>query len=386
MPLVPGPWTSGHISDPSAEGQESAHDATEIQPTQRINTHDLPNLDLLRAVAVLSVLLEHSLLAFGVQWIGPWEVGWIGVVGVFLFFVHTSLVLMWSLERKPHTLDFYIRRSFRIYPLAWLAIAITLAFHAPVSGTPTRYFHFAQLPPGWWDRIAGWLLVSNLTRTYYLPLGVFWSLPYEVEMYVFLPLLFFFVRRKFSLWPLLILWALQAAFGVLLFPRRAHSFFLAVPYFLPGIMAYVGFARRRAVLPSWTFPLALLLLWAVFLLHPGWREADFLCLAAGLGLPFFAQIRARWLRTVAHQVAKYSFGIYVMHPFAIVLGVYLLPHRPLSLQVGVILGSTALLAVCAYHGLESPMIRLGSRLARRAERFLESAQVSGLRTRWHKMT
>ena len=72
---------------------------------------DLPNLDLLRACAVVSVVAEHALLAFGIQTVGYWQVRWMGIVGVLLFFLHTTLVLMWSLERRPETLDFYIPRA-----------------------------------------------------------------------------------------------------------------------------------------------------------------------------------------------------------------------------------------------------------------------------------
>src|SRR3974377_2116998 len=104
----------------------------------------LPNLDFVRAVAVLSVVVSHTLVAFRVLIIGNWWVGWIGVVGVFVFFVHTSLVLMWSLGRKQHALDFYIRRVFRIYPLAMLAIAVTLLFHAPVGGNLDSFFVYAE--------------------------------------------------------------------------------------------------------------------------------------------------------------------------------------------------------------------------------------------------
>src|SRR5690242_15749179 len=59
---------------------------------------DSPNLDLLRTLAVLYVVIFHLLLFFektnlGLLWsIGHW--------GVLLFFVHTSLVLMFSLERQ----------------------------------------------------------------------------------------------------------------------------------------------------------------------------------------------------------------------------------------------------------------------------------------------
>ena len=328
---------------------------------------ELPNLDILRACAVISVVAEHILLAFGVQSLGYWQVRWMGVVGVLLFFIHTSLVLMWSLERRPQTLDFYIRRVFRIYPLAVLAIVVTLLFHAPVAGRTEAYFAYAG-PPNFGALMAELLLVPNLFRGY-SAMSVLWSLPFEVEMYVCLPALFFFVQRHLRLWPLVLFWCLEVALCRPLFRGAAYNFFLVIPYFLPGVMAYVGFTRHRAVLPAWLFPPFLLLLWAVFMLHPGWREGDALCLVAGLALPAFHQIRNVMLGRASHLLAKYSYGLYLMHPLAIVLGVYLLPHCPLAVQLTVIVVSLAALSVGAYHAVELPLIRLGSRLAQRAERF-----------------
>jgi len=333
----------------------------------------LPNLDFIRSIAVLSVVVEHTLLAYKVFTLGYWNVAWIGVVGVFIFFVHTSLVLMWSMERKPHTLDFYIRRVFRIYPLVLLAVAVTLLFHAPVNGTPTAYFHYAA-PPGLKS-----ILYACMLWGHYLPVGVMWSLPYEVQMYLGLPVLFFFVRRNFSLWPLLLFWCFIVAICHSAFPGVGHNFFLCIPYFLPGVMAYVGFGRHKAFLPAWSLPLALLLLWSAFMFHPSWRLADLLCLAVGLGLPRFHQITARWLIRASHEIAKYSYGIYLAHPFSIVLGLYLMPHRPLALQLTVILGSLAIFAVAAYHLLEKPMIQIGSRLASRAEQHYEQHELEQYR-------
>lgn len=338
---------------------------------------DLPNLDLLRTLAVLSVVAEHTLLAYRVDRLGPLQVPWLGVVGVFLFFIHTSLVLLWSLERRPHTLDFYIRRIFRIYPLAITAAVITLALHAPVCGSPTAYFHF-QAPSSRSTLLGALLLIPNLIGNY-LPMSVMWSLPYEVEMYVCLPLLFFFLQRNLSLWPLLLFWGLTMAACRTAFPGVAHNFFLVIPYFLPGAMAYVGFSRHRARLPAWLFVPALLVVWAVFLRNPGWRRADGLCLAVGLGLPLFHQIRTLWLQTVSREIAKYSYGLYLAHPFSIVLGLYLLPHRPLPLQLSVMAVSLIAFTVTSFHLIEKPMMRLGSRLAQRAEHRYEQGERGNLR-------
>jgi len=57
------------------------------------------NLDFIRSVAVLAVVLRHILGQFQISSIGPFQVQLLGIYGVMLFFVHTAHVLMFSLER-----------------------------------------------------------------------------------------------------------------------------------------------------------------------------------------------------------------------------------------------------------------------------------------------
>jgi peptidoglycan/LPS O-acetylase OafA/YrhL len=325
-------------------------------------------------MAVISVLAEHLLLALKIYRIGPLQVAWMGVVGVFVFFIHTALVLMWSMERRPHVLDFYIRRVFRIYPLAILAILAVLAFHAPVDGTPSNMFAHPS--------VTLHSLVANLTLTQNLFNGtlfesVMWSLSLEVQMYVLLPALFFYIQRNFAQWPLLILFAL--AIALTFHPPSEPTLISCSPYFLSGAIAYVGYARRKPTLPAWLLPCALLLVSAVFLVRPGFRSASILCLVIGAGLPSFRQIRSITLQRASHTVAKYSYGIYLAHPFAIVLGIYLLPHAPVFVQVTVVVLATAALSVAGYHLVEHPMIRLGSRLAGFAEVRYEQRELAHYR-------
>src|SRR4051794_28964153 len=92
------------------------------------------NLDVLRAVAVLCVLADHVIIAASPP--GNTEWGWLGRAGVLIFFVHTALVLMGSLERLGGTRSgwisrFYVRRAWRIYPLAVSAILLALALGVP---------------------------------------------------------------------------------------------------------------------------------------------------------------------------------------------------------------------------------------------------------------
>jgi peptidoglycan/LPS O-acetylase OafA/YrhL len=322
------------------------------------------NLDLMRSFAILLVLLDHILLAQKITAVGRWQPAWIGVVGVYIFFVHTCLVLMWSLERKPHTVDFYIRRAFRIYPLVLVALTATVLLHAPIGGTPTSYFSYAR--PSGFTFLINSLLMQNVLPTNSTIMGVLWSLPLEVDMYVLLPLLFFFVRKNFSLWPLLLFWGMAAAL-VRPYLENGNHFLTVIPCFLPGVMAYVLFRRSRPRLPAWLFPVFLIVLATLFMLRPSVVASWPMCLALGLGIPFFHQLRFAPIARASHEIAKYSYGMYLGHPFAIVLGFYLLAGRPLWMQLSVTLLAIAAISVAAYHLLERPMINLGAKLAAKAE-------------------
>jgi peptidoglycan/LPS O-acetylase OafA/YrhL len=333
----------------------------------------MPNLDLLRSIAVVLVVVEHTLLAMRIQWIGNWNIAWLGVVGVFMFFVHTSLVLMWSLERKPHVLDFYIRRFFRIYPLSIATILVTLLFHIPTMQNiqgDTFYPAFAAK-----SIVSNILLVQNLGWGGNF-LGVMWTLPLEVDMYFLLPFLFFFVRRNFVLWPLLTLWIATAAYDRANFPPDNNTFAVCIPYFLSGVIAYVLYTKVTPRLPVLLMPLLVIVLLCVFMPWPSWRNGWWLTLTLGLTLPFFRPLRAKWLVSASHHIAKYSYGIYLIHPFCIAFGINLLHEYNLSVRIAAIIVTMALIVIPAYHFLEKPMIDLGARLAARAEKCYEREQVA----------
>ncbi len=336
------------------------------------SARSLPNLDLLRSLAITLVVVDHVALSAGRRQLGPFAAGWIGVSGVFLFFVHTALVLLWSLERKPHTLDFYIRRVFRIYPLALAAIATAALTHAPVGGTVEQWFQ--RTPLNAKVLVSNAFLIQNLTGQPSV-LNVLWSLPLEVQMYVLLPALFFLVRwaghqpayRHRVLALLLLLWGLVVWICAAAFPKTALNLMTAIPLFLPGVMAYVGFNRVRPRLPGWSLPLVLLLLLGVFWLRPSIHYGWALALLVGLLLPFCYQIRGVWAIRSSHAIAKYSYGVYLTHPFALVLGFPCLPGRPFALQLSIALLVTTAGSVAAYHAIEKPLIDLGAALAARLE-------------------
>jgi len=320
-----------------------------------------PNLDVVRSLAVISVVVEHFLLVRGVQQVGPFPTAWIGVLGVMVFFVLTSLVLMWSLERRPHTLDFYIRRWFRIYPLVIVVLLVVTVLHVPTGGGPEAMFAFHR--PSLGVLLGNMSLMPGSTQTL---LTVTWTLPYEVGMYLLLPMVFFFVRRNFSLWPLMVLWLLVIQ-TTRKMPASGHNFAVAIGYFLPGVMAWVVSARWRARLPGWLLLPWIAALWVAFLWKPDFHKCWLFCLLVGLSLPLFRAIESSWVLAPSRVIARYSYGVYLTHPVALAFGFYLLRGRSLEVQMSGFLVLLVVLPVLAYHAVELPMIRLGSRLANKAE-------------------
>jgi peptidoglycan/LPS O-acetylase OafA/YrhL len=121
-------------------------------------------------------------------------------------------------------------------------------------------------------------------------------------------------------------------------------------------------------IPGWMFPVTLFLL-IVWGAHVERAEAAwFLTLVLGLVLPFHKPFRTSLYTRVCHHVAKYSYGIYLVHPFALVVGVYLLRgHVGVAVQLAVAMVVLVVVSLIAYHGLEKPMIGYGARLAARVE-------------------
>ena len=263
------------------------------------------NLDFMRSLAVAVVFIDHATLAAGINFFHSWDLRWLGDFGVYLFFVHTCLVLMWSLERRPHTLDFYVRRIFRIYPLAILTVSFIATTRFNAMYTPYPLFPSMVL--------SNLLLIQNLWQRPNI-VGVLWSLPLELEMYVLLPALFIFARRERAVWPFLLFWTFACFAAVATYGKDfGNGLYAVIPHFLPGVMAYIAFKHRKAVLPAWSFVAFLLVLLVCFEYVPGVKQGWLVCLIVGLALPSFIDFRESLFTRLSNEIAKYSYGIYLLH-------------------------------------------------------------------------
>ncbi|MBK9241628.1 MAG: acyltransferase [Acidobacteria bacterium] len=160
----------------------------------------IPELDGLRAIAILLVIVFHSRTIADAATDGQQffmrlaETGW---VGVDLFFVLSGFlitgILIDTAGRPGYFRSFYIRRVLRIFPLYYAALAaFAIGFHvfgierlAPVS-TTAEVAH--------WVYLQNWLPLFGVDWT--RPLAHFWSLGVEEQFYLCWPaLVLLFARR-----------------------------------------------------------------------------------------------------------------------------------------------------------------------------------------------
>ena len=349
-----------------------------------MRSKELANLDCLRAFAVIAVLIDHlaMMLASGHGTPASEFLVKLGHLGVLAFFVHTSLVLMFSMERLPAqglALRFYVRRAFRIYPLSILCILCVLVFRIPAVPLVGEVFRF----PSPAVLLGNLFLVQNLVGRESI-LGPLWSLPFEIEMYIVLPLLFRIAVQDKALRYLGALAAGACGAGWLVFTWTGHTQILAyVPCFLAGVIAFSLRSRLRPFVAAAAWPWFV----AVWMAVSSWALLSsaltqlVVSWAACLLLGFTIycvhdSVNTVWNR-VTNITAKYSYGIYLCHvPIMwIVFRVWNVSNDLLATMLSLALTLAA--AAVAYHLVENPMIQLARRLTRvRAEEV--SSALSGV--------
>lgn len=304
-------------------------------------------------------------------------------VGVEIFFALSAFLLFDGLEREQQQTGriaiglFYVRRVLRIYPLMLAFTAAMLVFYAGSQG-PAAY---------------GWLLglaASLGNFIYWLPeraaimyTGHLWSLSYEFQIYLILPLLFLAYRavgkRAFVI-------ALLCALPLCLLGRTAFALsgvgiqaIYMTPILRPestivGILVALGLTRQFP-LPVVLGALVLSVL-ALFVLPgrqtPAGSVLVFVTTGILAGSMLHLALYAKTLGAVLSWpplagLGRISFGLYVFHLWAYVEGVRLLRLTPIpdSYTTRWLAGLTLciVVATASYHLFERPITRMKPRAA-----------------------
>lgn len=201
----------------------------------RIDAGYRADIDGLRAIAVVSVLIFHGLQ--------PALPG--GYVGVDVFFVISGYVIALSLKRdldagRFSLWRFYERRARRILPALTLTLLVTLAFAVYLAPPGVfeafhRSFNAAAvfLSNAHFWRESGYFNIDDHFR----PLLHTWSLGVEEQFYIVAPLLFFVIHRYLrGRWAVSLLAIIAVSFAAgLLELRRQH---VDAAFYLPHTRAW----------------------------------------------------------------------------------------------------------------------------------------------------
>jgi peptidoglycan/LPS O-acetylase OafA/YrhL len=197
----------------------------------------VPELDLLRFIAALSVVIYHytyraplpgrdDSFAFGDLQLGTRY----GYLGVTLFFLISGFVILWSSQQRSAS-EFVVSRISRLYPSFWTSVAITSLV-------------VVLSPAG--ELISSRTVALNLTMvpgvlgTPYID-GVYWTLFVELKFYalVFLMLLtgtMHRVERWLAVWLAV---SVAAAVGIAPKWLGAAALYPYGPYFISGCFFFL---------------------------------------------------------------------------------------------------------------------------------------------------
>lgn len=237
-----------------------------------------PQIDGLRAIAVLAVVLYH----FGTPGVGG------GFIGVDIFFVISGFLIggiLWDEWTQTRSIDlplFFARRVRRLAP-AFFAVTLTTLAVAYFIVLP---FEFRELGK---SVIASTVWLSNVQffrEAGYFDIGAeskillhTWSLAVEEQFYVLLPLALLALRQQSKKTVILILgvtWLLSLTACILTTPRVPSAAFFLFPFraweLLTGVLLAIwiretGQATAHGPLPSWLG--LLLLVSGIAVIQPG---------------------------------------------------------------------------------------------------------------------
>jgi peptidoglycan/LPS O-acetylase OafA/YrhL len=165
----------------------------------------LKSLDGLRGLAILAVIAEHTLrlhhpsTIFSKLWAAVQESSW---AGVDLFFVLSGFlitgILLDSRQDKRYFLNFYARRTLRIFPLYYVVLSVAILAVPAVVGygrLPELYARLVMNQTWLWTYLQNYLQSSG---PHALPgFGHFWSLAVEEQFYWIWPLVVFLLPRRY---------------------------------------------------------------------------------------------------------------------------------------------------------------------------------------------
>lgn len=346
------------------------------QFAQNSEPHYVANIDLLRAIAVLSVFAHHAyaMTGFSIPYFD--HAG--GLVGVQLFFILSGYLISESAAKHPMR-SYLAHRFFRIFPAYWIAMLLV-----SVLG-PMTWAWIAERPVGVLLNVINLQQLDAVALLELDVLHVTWTLTVEVIWYALAPLILLAYRRfAWPTWMVLacmsISWSLAAKHHLLdpmYATRLAHmtqplapgQYDVLVGAAFPAQMVFFGLGalvhRYRAEvnrLSSTTLWGCLFFCIVVLGVLGAYGTSPPIPLGIGLTAFFVLLLRARPVRVpLLIHVGKISYSIYLLHVPILVASVHFL-QQSAKLQIPAALLAVGVAAHLMYTLVERPCMAMARRL------------------------
>lgn len=333
------------------------------------------SLDYLRGLMAFGIMVYHYYSWSGYEFGTETFLGKIGIYGVSVFYVLSGLTLYIVYHEKltlRNTGNYFIKRIFRIFPLLWLSIALSV-FVLGRKADPTMLFM----------NLSG--LFGFFTHDKYIAIAS-WSIGNELVFYTLFPLVIL-LSRKTRLAPLLF-------FGISLALAVWFAFFMLSPHltlkfqwsiylnplnqvvlFSGGVLAGHLFAGKK--IPD-KIGIALFgLAFVAFLFYPvesdqghivaGWNRIAFVFISFAITVSFlildFRTGKAGGL--LLSMLGEASYSVYLLHPIVFfLLRTYAgITNSTLLIYTG--FTATLVFSSLVYKYFETPFIALGQRVINR---------------------
>ena len=319
----------------------------------------IPTLDGWRAIAILLVIADHAQLGL----FSGHPFGITGGHGVAIFFVLSGYLITSKLQAERNDTgslnlkSFYLRRFFRLMPVAWLYLGLS----AFVLILMHRLYHPIELLGAlfFFRNYINYPDLSPLT-------GHFWSLSVEEQFYLVWPPLFSLLGKRHARWI-----AIVAAMAIAIYRFSQRKALLALPIqatlgtqfradaLLIGCIAALVLPAYSRHFRSWMiWPLIAALgicLWQFgFLIPAGESIVIALLIHATSIFSGSALGKILELKPIAY-LGTISYSIYIWQQPLLCTTI----NSPKDVPLRILL--TFVIAALSYHGLEQPLIQFGKR-------------------------
>jgi peptidoglycan/LPS O-acetylase OafA/YrhL len=346
--------------------QTTQGQTTCTEPLRARTPPRLEFLDALRGVGALMVVVQHVGDAY-FGWSYSFSRNWFnfGKFGVTVFFLVSGFVIPYAFERDLSTRSFWIKMFFRLYPLYWVSLGISIA----LSNIYPEGFrkHFIRNAIVNITMLQGFMGVPNALDPY-------WTLFIEMAFYFAFTAFFLTqLHKKTLVWAWAGLAGFMLACVVMPLVHKSHSPVTLTFCFLTMLIGSAFYRRYTGEITMASLgPLLLVMFFVatagVYLNFSRFSSPEqvtgisvFLAWVFGFFAFSVAFVRrSRTFPSVLLWLGRISYSLYLLH--AVVLNI--LPNIPNGVLGAVaVISASVCVSALSYRFIERPFISIGRRIA-----------------------